>query len=100
MSNLDKSIDNNAIKGVMYLEQAISAIDNLYTLYYEELRVASAKGDEEESDFIKKHMTILSNIQNRLEGSKDYLNDLVGLSWEVYKSNIQTKKKDDENSDI
>ena len=34
MSNLDKSIDNNAIKGVMYLEQAISAIDNLYTLYY------------------------------------------------------------------
>ena len=44
-------------------------------------------------------MKQLSNIQNRLENSKDYLNNLVGLSWEAYKSSIELKKKNEEGSD-
>ena len=99
MNKLDKSIDSNAIKGVMYLEQSIGVIDNLYNLYYEELRVAEAKSDNDEINFIKNHMNQLSKIQTRLEASKDYLNGLVGLSWEAYKSTIELKKKDEESSD-
>ena len=98
MNKLDKSIDSNAIKGVMYIEQTIGVVDNLYTLYYEELRIAETKGDTEQVEFIKHHMKQLQNIQNRLENSKTYLNELVGLSWEAYKSNIELKKKDDEGS--
>ena len=96
---MDKSIDSNAIKGVMYLEQTIGVLDNLYTLYYEELKIAETKGDTEQSEFIKHQMKQLSNIQNRLENSKDYLNNLVGLSWEAYKSSIELKKKNEEGSD-
>lgn len=98
MNKLDKSIDSNAIKGVMYVEQSIGAIDNLYNLYYEELRIAEAKGDSDEVNFIKHHMNQLSKIQTRLESSKEYLNGLVGLSWEAYKSSIEFKRKDDEGS--
>lgn len=98
MNKLDKSIDSNAIKGVMYVEQTIGAVDNLNNLYYEELRVAEAKGDNDEINFIKHHMNQLSKIQARLEASKDYLNGLVGLSWEAYKSSIELKRKDDEGS--
>jgi hypothetical protein len=96
MNGLDKSIDGNAIKGVMYLEQAIGSVDNLQNLYHEELKIAETKGDSEMVDFIKSHMNKLSNIQNKLDVYKDYLNNLVGLSWEAYKQGIEIKKKNDE----
>lgn len=93
---MDKSIDSNAIKGVMYLEQSIGAVDNIQNLYYEELRIAETKGDTELVNFIKSHMNKLSSIQNRIEVYKDYLNSLVGLSWEAYQQGIEIKKKNDE----
>ena len=96
MNKLDKSIDSNAIKGVMYLENAISSVDNLQNLYLEELRIAETKNDTELVDFIKMHLNKLSSIQNRVEVYKDYLNSLVGLSWQAYQQGIEIKKKNDE----
>jgi len=96
MNKLDKSIDSNAIKGVMYLEHAVSSVDNLQNLYEEELRIAETKGDTELTEFIKSHLNKLSSIQNRIEVYKDYLNSLVGLSWEAYQQGIEIKKKNDE----
>ena len=53
MSKLDKSIDSHAIKGVMYLEHALSSLDNIQNLYQEELKIAEAKGDEQLVEFCK-----------------------------------------------
>lgn len=100
MNKLDKSIDGNAIKAIMYLEQAQGAIENIVLAYYDELRVAEAKGDSELVDFIKSNTNSLNSIENRLNSYKDYLNNVVGLGWEAYKSQIQLRKnKDEEGSD-
>lgn len=100
MSKLDKSIDGNAIKAIMYLEQAESAIGNIVLAYYDELRVAEAKGDMELVDFIKSNTNALNSIENKLNSYKNYLNNVVGLGWEAYKAQIQLRKnKDGEGSD-
>jgi hypothetical protein len=96
MSKLDKSIDGNAIKAIMYLEQAESAIGNIVLAYYDELRVAEAKGDMELVDFITSNTNALNSIENKLNSYKDYLNNVVGLGWEAYKQSIEIKKKNDE----
>ena len=101
MSKLDKSIDSHAIKGVMYLEHTLSSLDNIQNLYQEELKIAEAKGDEQLAEFIKSHLNKLSSIESRVDIYKDYLNSLVGLSWQAYQQGIEIKKKnDDENSNI
>lgn len=96
MNKLDKSIDGNAIKAIMYLEQAQGAIENIVLAYYDELRVAEAKGDSELVEFIKTNTNSLNTIENRLSSYKDYLNNVVGLGWEAYKAQIQLRKNKDE----
>lgn len=91
---MKKSIDSNAITAKMYLEQAQVALENILDLYYEELKVAEIKGDLQEVDFIKENIKKLQNYNNRVEMIGNYVHNLVGLSWEVYKGKIY--KKDDE----
>ena len=92
---MKKSIDSNAITAKMYLEQAEVAMDNILDLMYDELRVAEAKGDNEEVSFIKEHISKIQNNKIRIDSIGDYMSNLVGLSWEVYKGEIYKKKKDD-----
>jgi hypothetical protein len=92
---MKKSIDSNAITAKMYLEQAEVAMDNILDLMYEELRVAEAKGDNEEVSFIKEHISKIQSSKIRIDNIGDYISNLVGLSWEVYKGEIYKKKKDD-----
>lgn len=92
---MKKSIDSNAITAKMYLEQAEVAMDNILDLMYEELRVAEAKGDNEEVSFIKEHISKIQNSKIRIDSIGDYMSNLVGLSWEVYKGEIYKKKKDE-----
>lgn len=88
---MKKSIDSNAITAKMYLEQAQVALENILDLYYEELKVAEIKGDLQEVDFIKENIKKLQNYNNRVEMIGDYVHNLVGLSWEVYKGKIYKK---------
>lgn len=96
MNKLDKSIDGNAIKAIMYLEQAEGAIENIVLAYHDELRVAEAKGDMELVDFIKSNTNALNSIETRLSSYKDYLNNVVGLGWGAYKAQIELRKNKDE----
>lgn len=92
---MKKSIDSNAITAKMYLEQAEVAMDNIVDLMYEELRVAEAKGDNDEVSFIKEHLSKIQNSKIRIDSIGDYMSNLVGLSWEIYKGEIYKKKKDE-----
>jgi len=88
---MKKSIDANAITAKMYLEQAQVALENILDIYYEELKVAEIKGDLDEVNFIKENIKKLQNYNNRVEMIGDYVHNLVGLSWEVYKGKIYKK---------
>lgn len=88
---MKKSIDSNAITAKMYLEQAQVALENILDIYYEELKVAEIKGDLQEVNFIKENIKKLQNYNNRVEMIGDYVHNLVGLSWEVYKGKIYKK---------
>jgi hypothetical protein len=70
---------------IAHLIKSENTTRELYTFNHREL-----------VNFIKSHMNKLSSIQNRIEVYKDYLNSLVGLSWEAYQQGIEIKKKNDE----
>lgn len=90
---MKKSIDSNAITAKMYLEQTQVALENILDIYYEELKVAEIKGNTDEISFIRENINKLQNYENKVEVIGNYVHNLVGLSWEVYKAKIY--KKDD-----
>lgn len=91
-----KSIDEQAIKAYMNLESVDSHLDEIFDIFDTELRIANAKGDKELSDFISQQMRILSSVENRLRFGKDYLKNLIGLSWDLYGGDITTRTDGDD----
>lgn len=91
-----KSIDGHAYKALMALETLASEIDELHTIFDAEARIANVKGDEELRNFITQQMRVLNNIENRLSFGKDYLKNLIGLSWDLYGGDITTRTDGDD----
>ena len=91
-----KSIDEQAIKAYMSLEAVDNHLDEIFYIFDTELRIATAKGDKELVDFISEQMRILSSVENRLRFGKDYLKNLIGLSWDLYGGDITTRTDGDD----
>lgn len=91
-----KSIDEQAIKAYMNLESVHNHLDEIFIIFDTEKRIAIAKDDIELADFISEQMRTLSNVENGLRFGKDYLKNLVGLSWDLYGGDITTRTDGDD----
>ena len=91
----NKSIDENALKAIMALETVDSHLDEIFNIMDTELRIANTKGDTELANFISEQMKMLSTIENRIKFGKEYLKNLMGLSWGLYGGDITLRNNDD-----
>lgn len=97
---MDKElIDNHTIKALMNLESVLSSLDEIFISMETEYKLAKTKGDEQLAEFIYDSMKQLNNVENRMKFGEEYLKNLLGLSWELYKGDITTRTEDEPNDE-